>query len=147
MPDMLYFYQVINMKAAIYSRKSKFTGKGESIENQVEICREYLHIKFPKVSDEDIVVYEDEGYSGKNTKRPQFQMMMETEIKEHFDIIIVYRVDRISRNIRDFADVSEKILGYGTQFISVKEQFDTTTNMGKAMMNISMSLPSSNVIP
>ncbi len=127
-----------NMKVAIYSRKSKYTGKGESIENQVEICREYIHNNFPDVRDEDIAVYEDEGFSGKNTKRPRFQMMMEAEIKEHFDIIIVYRLDRISRSIRDFADLTDRIRDYGTKFISVKEQFDTTNSMGTAMMNVSM---------
>lgn len=138
MPDMLYFYQVMNMKVAIYSRKSKFTGKGESIENQVEMCREYIHTNFPKVRDEDISVFEDEGYSGKNTKRPQFQMMMEAEIKEHFNIIIVYRLDRISRSVRDFANLKNQFDKYGTNFISVQEKFDTTTSLGEAMMNISM---------
>lgn len=126
------------MKVAIYSRKSKFTGKGESIENQIEMCREYIHTHFPEVRDEDISVYEDEGYSGKNTKRPQFQMMMEAERKEHFDIIIVYRLDRISRSVRDFANLKTQIDKYGTEFVSIQENFDTTNSFGEAMMHISM---------
>ena len=63
-------------KIAIYSRKSKFTGKGESIENQIELCKTYIRSKNPGIREEDILVYEDEGYSGKNTKRQQFQLMM-----------------------------------------------------------------------
>ena len=60
----------------IYSRKSKFTGKGESIENQIEMCRQYIHAKFPEACDSDILVYEDDGFSAKNTDRPQFQQML-----------------------------------------------------------------------
>lgn len=51
------------MKIAIYSRKSKFTGKGESIENQVVLCREYIQRNIPEAKDSDILVYEDEGFS------------------------------------------------------------------------------------
>ena len=65
-----------NKKIAIYSRKSKFTGKGESIENQIELCKTYIKNRNPEIKDEDILVFEDEGYSGKNMNRPQFQLMM-----------------------------------------------------------------------
>ena len=65
-----------NRKYAIYSRKSKFTGKGESIVSQIDMCRTYLKLHFPEINDEDILVYEDEGYSGGNTNRPQFQKML-----------------------------------------------------------------------
>ena len=63
------------MKVAIYSRKSKFTGKGDSVENQVQLCSEYA--KNLGVNPTDILVYEDEGFSGKNINRPQFIKMME----------------------------------------------------------------------
>ena len=49
------------MQFFIYSRKSVYTGKGESIENQIEMCKQYIHSKFSDVSDADITVYEDEG--------------------------------------------------------------------------------------
>ena len=75
------------MKIAIYSRKSKFTGKGESIENQVEMCYDYIRKNMPEVNDTDISVYEDEGFSAKNLERPQFQQMMKDLEKQHFDYI------------------------------------------------------------
>jgi len=62
------------MKIAIYSRKSIFTGKGESIENQVQMCREYIFSNI--IKEAEIFVYEDEGFSGGNTNRPKFQELM-----------------------------------------------------------------------
>ncbi|MBR0162527.1 MAG: recombinase family protein, partial [Oscillospiraceae bacterium] len=58
---------------AIYSRKSKFTGKGESIGNQIELCREYIRNMFGAEWVEGCEVYEDEGFSGGDLKRPDFQ--------------------------------------------------------------------------
>ena len=72
------------MKIAVYSRKSKFTGKGESIENQIDLCSQYIKIHFNKISDKDIIVYEDEGFSGGNTDRPQFKKMMNDAQKKNF---------------------------------------------------------------
>lgn len=57
----------------IYSRKSKFTGKGESIENQIELCRQYIAMHFGEEAAENVLVYEDEGFSGGNLERPQFK--------------------------------------------------------------------------
>ena len=124
------------MKIAIYSRKSKFTGKGESIENQVVLCREYIQRNIPDAKDSEILVYEDEGFSAKNLDRPQFRMMMQSARKQPFDYIVVYRLDRISRNVGDFATLIEELNGMNTAFICIKEQFDTSTPMGRAMMNI-----------
>ena len=59
----------------IYSRKSKFTGKGESIENQIELCRQYIAMHFGEDEAEHALVYEDEGFSGGNLERPQFKQM------------------------------------------------------------------------
>ena len=56
------------MKAAIYSRKSKFTGKGDSIENQIQLCMDYSK----SIGIKEFLVYEDEGFSGGNIDRPQF---------------------------------------------------------------------------
>lgn len=124
------------MRFAIYSRKSRFTGKGESIENQVEMCNNYIKSHFQESDISEIKIYEDEGFSGKNTNRPQFQLMMKEEKKNHFDFIVVYRLDRISRNVGDFAKLIEELNAYKTSFICIKEQFDTSTPMGRAMMNI-----------
>jgi site-specific DNA recombinase len=124
------------MSIAIYSRKSRFTGKGESIENQIEMCYDYIHKNFSNISDEEIFVYEDEGFSGKNMNRPQFKQMMEKESSSPFEYIIVYRLDRISRNVGEFATLVDRLNGAGTSFVSIKEQFDTSSPMGRAMMNI-----------
>ena len=90
-------------RAAIYSRKSKFTGKGESVENQVEMCRQYINLHLTDVDKDNIVVYEDEGFSGGNTARPQFQAMVNAIRKREIDLVICYRLDRITRNLNDFS--------------------------------------------
>ena len=68
----------------IYSRKSKFTGKGESIENQIELCRQYIAVHFSQEEADAALVYEDEGFSGGNLERPQFKKMMKDSQKTKF---------------------------------------------------------------
>lgn len=123
-------------KIAIYSRKSKFTGKGESIENQIELCRTYIAAHFPDISLDEVLIFEDEGYSGGHLDRPKFQEMMSLVTKKKISYIVCYRLDRISRNIGDFAQLIEELNDLGTGFISIKEQFDTSSPMGRAMMYI-----------
>ena len=122
-------------KAAIYSRKSIFTGKGESIENQIEMCKDYYLRHYG--SDVDFIIYEDEGFSGGNTKRPKFQEMLSDIKLKKFDTLICYRLDRISRNVADFSSTLELLQDNNIDFISIKEQFDTSTPMGRAMVYIS----------
>lgn len=122
---------------AIYSRKSKFTGKGESIENQIELCKQYIRPRYPNCTNEGILIYEDEGFSGGNMERPQFKKMMAEARAKKFSAIVCYRLDRISRNIGDFAKLIEELDGLKVSFISIKEQFDTSSPMGRAMMYIS----------
>lgn len=121
---------------AIYSRKSKFTGKGESVENQAELCRQYIRAHYSQINESGISVYEDEGFSGENIERPQFKRMMADVRKKKFGAVICYRLDRISRNIGDFAKLIEELNGLDVSFISIKEQFDTSSPMGRAMMYI-----------
>jgi len=131
---------------AIYSRKSKFTGKGESIENQIELCRRYIMsteaVNGKAGTDEcgetscRFKIYEDEGFSGKTLDRPQFKQMMKDARQGKLSKIIVYRLDRISRNIGDFAGLIEELNHLEVDFISIKEQFDTSSPMGRAMMYI-----------
>ena len=123
------------MKFAIYSRKSKATDKGESIGNQVEMCRNYINANAPG-EEHEFLIYEDEGFSGKNTKRPEFLRMMQDAKKKRFQQVVVYRLDRISRNIVDYMTITEKLQSSGIGFISINERFDTTTPMGRAMMQI-----------
>ena len=121
---------------AIYSRKSKFTGKGESIGNQVELCKEYVRNMFGEEYVDRCVVFEDEGFSGGNLKRPAFQRMMADIRKRKFKAIVVYRLDRISRNISDFTGLIDELSKLDVSFVSIREQFDTSTPMGRAMMFI-----------
>lgn len=121
-------------RIAIYSRKSKFTGKGESIGNQIEMCKEYIRMRYG--NDVSVTIYEDEGFSGGSTERPKFQEMMTAIRKGNFDITMCYRLDRLSRNTSDFVIFIQELNENNVQFVSVNEQFDTTTIMGRAMMNI-----------
>lgn len=121
---------------AIYSRKSRFTGKGESIGNQVELCKAYICGHYGEAALDYTVIYEDEGFSGGNLNRPDFKKMMDDAKRHRFHAIVVYRLDRISRNISDFAGLIEELARLDIAFVSIKEQFDTGTPMGRAMMYI-----------
>lgn len=120
---------------AIYSRKSKFTGKGDSIENQIELCKQYIDKNY-FMDPYEILVYEDEGFSGGNTQRPQFKKMMQDAKEKKFDVLVCYRLDRISRNVADFADIINVLNNAGISFVSIRETFDTSTPIGRAMMFI-----------
>lgn len=120
----------------IYSRKSKFTGKGESIETQIDLCKKYLVNKYGNI-EEKIQIFQDEGFTGYNTNRPQFQKMMQFIKENKVKCVIVYRLDRISRNVSDFCNLKNEFTKYNVSFISVTENFDTTTPLGSAMIMIS----------
>lgn len=123
------------MKLAIYSRKSIFTGKGESIENQIQMCKQYIISKIDK--DAEIYIYEDEGYSGGNTNRPKFQELIKDIKAGRIDRIVCYKLDRIGRSVAQLSNLFELLDKYNCSFTSITEQqFDTTTPMGRAMINI-----------
>ena len=121
---------------AIYSRKSRFTGKGESIGNQVELCRSYIRTAFGDQYADTAMVFEDEGFSGGNLNRPDFKRMMKAARDRQFKAVVVYRLDRISRNISDFSALIEELGRLDMDFISIRESFDTSSPMGRAMMYI-----------
>ncbi len=121
---------------AIYSRKSRFTGKGESIGNQVDLCRRYIQSTFGSEYADTAVVFEDEGFSGGNLNRPDFKRMMKTAQEHGFKAVVVYRLDRISRNISDFSSLIQELGRLGIDFVSIRENFDTSSPMGRAMMYI-----------
>ena len=125
------------MRIAIYSRKSKWTGKGDSVENQIIMCKEYIAMFIEGGDQAEIIEYEDEGFSGKNTKRPQFQKMMRDMQERHYDYLVCYKLDRLGRNLADLANLMEDLEKRETSFISIKEKFDTTTPIGKAMLYFS----------
>lgn len=121
---------------AIYTRKSKATNKGESIENQINLCKNYIS----KIFFEDevkIEIYDEgEGFSGGDSTRKKFNELIQDAKKGKYDVLICYRLDRVARSVADFSDLIEELNRNNISFISVKEQFDTTTPMGRAMMYI-----------
>lgn len=121
---------------AIYGRKSIYSDKSDSVETQVEICREYISRMYSN-TDYNIYIYnEDEGFSGKNTNRPGFQKMLNDITCGHINTVVCYKIDRISRNVADFSNTFSIMQKNNVDFISVKEQIDTSTPLGRAMMYI-----------
>lgn len=85
---------------------------------------------------EDFVIFEDAGYSGKNTDRPSYQKMMSQIRSGLFTHLLVWKIDRISRNLLDFAAMYAELKELGVIFVSKSERFDTSTAMGEAMLKI-----------
>ena len=81
-------------------------------------------------------IFEDAGYSAKNTDRPAYQQMMARVRSGEFSHILVWKIDRISRNLLDFAAMYQELKDYGVTFVSKNEQFDTSTAIGEAMLKI-----------
>lgn len=121
---------------AIYARKSKETDKGESVINQVKSCKEYAEA-FLANENIQYLIYIDEGFSAKDTDRPEFQKLLHDAKLKKFQILICYRLDRISRNISDFTGIIDLFEKNNIAFVSIRERFDTATPMGRAMMYIS----------
>lgn len=117
---------------AIYARQSIDKKDSISIESQIECCKAELKCKEYKI-------YSDKGYSGKNINRPQLQQMLNDIKSGIITGVIVYRIDRLSRSIRDFANIDELFQDYKVDFISHDEKFDTSTQTGKMMLNIFMA--------
>ncbi len=114
---------------AIYARQSIDKKDSISTESQVEFCEH-------EAKGGDFRVFTDKGFSGKNTDRPAFQEMM-AEIKAgRVSMVIVYKLDRISRSIVDFSNMMNLFKQYNVEFISSTEKFDTTSPVGRAMLNI-----------
>ena len=114
---------------AIYARQSVVKADSISIESQIEFCKY-------EARGEDYKLYLDKGYSGKNTDRPNFQQMIEDIKHGLITKVIVYKLDRISRSILDFSNMMEIFNKYNVEFVSSTEKFDTSSPMGRAMLNI-----------
>lgn len=84
----------------------------------------------------DYVIFEDPGYSAKNTDRPDYQRMMDRLRTGEFTHLLVWKIDRISRNLLDFASMHQELKDLGIAFVSKNEQFDTSTAIGEAMLKI-----------
>lgn len=116
---------------AIYVRQSVDRIDSISVESQAELCKK-------EVIGDKVKIYTDKGYSGKNVERPGFQELLKDIEQGMVRRVIVYRLDRISRSVLDFANIIEVFQRYNVDFVSTMEKFDTSTPVGKAMLMIVM---------
>ncbi len=113
---------------AIYARQSVDKKDSLSIEAQIEQCK--------KFAGDNIKVFKDKGYSGKNINRPEFSKLISEVETGNIKKIFVYRLDRFSRSIADFSRIWELLNKHSVEFHSATENFDTSTPMGRAMLNV-----------
>jgi DNA invertase Pin-like site-specific DNA recombinase len=114
---------------AFYGRQSVDKKDSISIKSQREFCQ--YELRGGSCRD-----YTDKGYSGKNTDRPKFQELIRDIEQGLISKVVVYKLDRISRSIIDFANMMELFNKHNVEFTSATEKFDTSTPMGRAMLNI-----------
>jgi len=114
---------------ALYARQSLDKRDSLSIESQLDFCKYETH-------GNAFETYIDRGFSGKNTSRPAFEDMMKDIRTGKIKRVIVYKLDRISRSILDFSNMMEVFQKYHVEFVSATEKFDTSTPIGRAMLNI-----------
>lgn len=124
----------LHKKAALYCRVSTvYQLDRDSLPVQQESLIAYArHV----LGITDYEVFTDAGYSGKNTDRPAYQDMIQRCRRHEFTHILVYKIDRISRNLLDFSQMYSELKQLGITFISRLEQFDTSSAMGEAMLKI-----------
>lgn len=118
----------------IYARQSIEKKDSISIESQIEKC-----IAFCTYNGWDYKIFKDAGYSGKDLNRPGFIEMMNEIEAGNGDMVICYRLDRISRSMADFSNLIVEFEKRNVKFVSVTENFDTSTPLGRAMVNIIMT--------
>lgn len=127
-------------RCAIYTRKSTTMGLEQefnSLDAQREACAAYIE----RQAGWSIIAerYDDGGFTGANIDRPAFTRLMEDAESGKFDIVVVYKVDRLSRSLLDFVKVMERLNEAGVSFVSVTQNFTTADAMGRLTMNMLMS--------
>ena len=118
------------MEWAVYARQSVEKLNSISIDSQIEFCK--------KAAGRELKEYRDSGFSGKNTQRPAFQRLLKDVEENRIQRIYVYRLDRFSRSVADFGRLWEILREHNVEFVSISENFDTSTPMGRAMLHIIM---------
>ncbi|HEX2927646.1 MAG TPA: recombinase family protein [Ruminiclostridium sp.] len=116
----------------IYTRQSLDKKDSLSISSQIEFCKREIS------EGEEYKIYTDKGYSGGNMNRPAFEKLLEEVQSNRVSKVIVYKLDRVSRSLLDFAKIIELFQKHNVEFISSTEKFDTSTPMGRAMLGIIM---------
>jgi len=130
------------LKCAIYTRKSSEEGLDQefnSLHAQREACEAYVksqqHEGWVLVDTH----YDDGGFSGGNMNRPALAQLMNDMESGQIDIILVYKVDRLSRSLADFARIVESFDQHDVSFVSITQQFNTSTSMGRLTLNVLLS--------
>jgi len=130
------------VRCAIYTRVSTDQGLDQefnSLDAQYEASAAYIksqaHAGWTLIK----ARYDDGGYSGGSTDRPNLQRLLDDVRARKIDVIIVYKVDRLTRSLADFAKLVELFDAHGVSFVSVTQQFNTTTSMGRLTFNVLLS--------
>jgi site-specific DNA recombinase len=130
------------LRCAIYTRKSSEEGLEQefnSLDAQHEACEAYVASQKAEgwllVPDR----YDDGGYSGGTLERPSLQQLIKDIEAKRIDTVVVYKIDRLSRSLMDFARLVEVFDGNSVTFVSVTQAFNTTTSMGRLTLNILLS--------
>jgi DNA invertase Pin-like site-specific DNA recombinase len=130
------------VRCAIYTRVSTDHGLEQdfnSLDAQHDAAQAYIrsqaHAGWTLIRSR----YDDGGYSGGSTERPALQRLLTDVRTGKVDVIVVYKVDRLTRSLADFAKLVELFDGHGVSFVSVTQQFNTTTSMGRLTLNVLLS--------
>src|SRR5438034_1829640 len=129
-------------RCAIYTRKSSEEGLEQefnSLQAQCEACEAYIRSQRHEGWILARTRYDDGGFSGGNMERPALQQLLADIQGGRIDIIVVYKVDRLTRSLADFARLVEIFDAQGVSFVSVTQQFNTTSSMGRLTLNVLLS--------
>jgi site-specific DNA recombinase len=130
------------VRCAIYTRKSSEEGLDQSFNSlhaQREACEAYIQSQKHEGWEIIVTEYDDGGYSGGNMERPGLKKLMADIAVRYVDAVVVYKVDRLTRSLADFAKIVEQFDGQGVSFVSVTQQFNTTSSMGRLTLNVLLS--------
>jgi site-specific DNA recombinase len=130
------------LRCAIYTRKSSEEGLEQdfnSLHAQRESCEAYIKSQKHEGWVALPVLYDDGGYSGGSIERPALKKLLTDIQSRAVDVVVVYKVDRLTRSLADFAKIVEIFDAAGVSFVSVTQQFNTTTSMGRLTLNVLLS--------
>lgn len=129
-------------RCAIYTRKSSEEGLEQdfnSLDAQREACAAYIQSQQYEGWRLVPAVYDDGGRSGGTLERPALQRLLGDIAQRCVDVIVVYKVDRLTRSLMDFAKLVEHFDAHAVSFVSITQQFNTTTSMGRLTLNVLLS--------
>lgn len=130
------------VRCAIYTRKSTEEGLDQdfnSLDAQREACEAYIKSQAHEGWRLDPERFDDGGFSGGNMERPALQRLMKAIRARRVDRIVVYKIDRLTRSLADFAKLVEELDAVGASFVSVTQSFNTATSMGRLTLNMLLS--------